>query len=182
MTTAYEQGRRTIAAGRSAYWQAWIPREPVRAVVVVVHGLHEHSARYTDFGTRLAATGFAVYAADAPKLKDFYAEAMGLKVVFESGGDPPGYFLADDRGTAVEIIGRPPGQSGADQRWVCHLAFWVDTREECLRAADLFLDAGVEIEAAPSKHAIAQGFFLYGIEPGGNRIEVTTCGYLVYDP
>ena len=63
-----------------------------------------------------------------------------------------------------------------------HLAFWVDTREECLRAADLFLDNGVEIEAAPSKHGIAQGFFLYGFEPGGNRIEVTTGGYLVYDP
>ena len=63
-----------------------------------------------------------------------------------------------------------------------HVAFWVDTREECLRAADLFLDHGVEIEAAPSKHAIAQGFFLYGIEPGGNRVEVTTGGYFVYDP
>jgi catechol 2,3-dioxygenase len=63
-----------------------------------------------------------------------------------------------------------------------HVAFWVDTREECLRAADLFLDHGVDIEAAPSKHAIAQGFFLYGIEPGGNRIEVTTGGYFVYDP
>ena len=63
-----------------------------------------------------------------------------------------------------------------------HLAFWVDTREECLRAADLFLDEGVYIEAAPSKHAIAQGFFLYGYEPGGNRVEVTTGGYFVYDP
>jgi catechol 2,3-dioxygenase len=63
-----------------------------------------------------------------------------------------------------------------------HLAFWVDTREECLRAADLFVDNGVPIEAAPSKHAIAQGFFLYGFEPGGNRVEVTTGGYFVYDP
>ena len=63
-----------------------------------------------------------------------------------------------------------------------HLAFWVDTREECLRAADLFVDAGVPIEAAPSKHGVAQGFFLYGFEPGGNRIEVTTGGYFVYDP
>jgi catechol 2,3-dioxygenase len=63
-----------------------------------------------------------------------------------------------------------------------HLAFWVDTREECLRAADLFLDNDIHIEAAPSKHAIAQGFFLYGIEPGGNRIEVTTGGYFVFDP
>jgi len=63
-----------------------------------------------------------------------------------------------------------------------HLAFWVDTREECLRAADIFVDNGVYIEAAPSKHAIAAGFFLYGLEPGGNRIEVTTGGYFVYDP
>jgi catechol 2,3-dioxygenase len=63
-----------------------------------------------------------------------------------------------------------------------HVAFWVDTREECLRAADIWLDAGIPIEAAPSKHAIAQGFFLYGIEPGGNRIEVTTGGRFVYDP
>ena len=63
-----------------------------------------------------------------------------------------------------------------------HLAFWVDTREECLRAADVFVDAGVPIEAAPSKHGVAQGFFLYGFEPGGNRIEVTTGGYFVYDP
>ena len=63
-----------------------------------------------------------------------------------------------------------------------HLAFWVDTREECLRAADIFLEENVTIEAAPSKHAIAQGFFLYGYEPAGNRIEVTTGGRLVYDP
>jgi catechol 2,3-dioxygenase len=63
-----------------------------------------------------------------------------------------------------------------------HLAFWVDTREECLRAADIWLDPGIEIEAAPSKHAIAQGFFLYRIEPGGNRIEVTTGGRFVYAP
>lgn len=63
-----------------------------------------------------------------------------------------------------------------------HIAFWVDTREECLRAADIFLENAVPIEFAPSKHAVAQGFFLYGIEPGGNRIEVTNGGYFVYDP
>ena len=70
---------------------------------------------------------------------------------------------------------------GANRR-LHHLAFWVDTREECMRAADIWLDAGIEIEAAPSKHGIAQGYFLYGIEPGGNRIEVTTGGRFVYAP
>jgi catechol 2,3-dioxygenase len=63
-----------------------------------------------------------------------------------------------------------------------HLAWFVDTREEVLRAADLFLDADVPIEAAPSKHAVAQGMFLYVYEPGGNRVEVTTGTHFIYDP
>jgi catechol 2,3-dioxygenase len=63
-----------------------------------------------------------------------------------------------------------------------HFAFFVDTREEVLRAADLMLDADVPIEAAPSKHAIAQGMFLYVYEPGGNRVEVTTGTHFIYDP
>jgi len=63
-----------------------------------------------------------------------------------------------------------------------HVAWWVDTREEVMRAADVFLDYGVPIEFAPSKHTISQGFFLYVFEPGGNRVEVTSGGYFVYDP
>ncbi len=64
MITTHDQGHRAAAAGRSAYWQAWLPQDPARAVVVVVHGIHEHSARYTHVGEALAAAGFAVYAAD----------------------------------------------------------------------------------------------------------------------
>lgn len=64
MVTAHEQGRRAITGGRSMYWQAWLPQGLARAVVVVVHGIHEHSARYAHVGARLAAAGFAVYAAD----------------------------------------------------------------------------------------------------------------------
>jgi acylglycerol lipase len=60
----HEQGRREFSTGGTGYWQAWRPREQARAVVVVVHGLHEHSARYAHVGARLAAEGFAVYAAD----------------------------------------------------------------------------------------------------------------------
>lgn len=64
MNTSHDEGYREIAPGRSGYWQAWLPRDPARAVVVIVHGLHEHSARYAHVGARLAAVGFAVYAAD----------------------------------------------------------------------------------------------------------------------
>ncbi len=63
-----------------------------------------------------------------------------------------------------------------------HLAMWVDSREEILQAADIFLDAHVMIEVPPAKHTIGSSFFLYGREPGGNRIEVTTGVDFLYEP
>ena len=63
-----------------------------------------------------------------------------------------------------------------------HLAFWVDSREDVLRAADLMNDAFVPIEAGPSRHIPIQGFYLYTREPGGNRIEICSGGYLGFDP
>jgi hypothetical protein len=35
---------------------------------------------------------------------------------------------------------------------------------------------------APSRHIPIQGFYLYTREPGGNRIEVCSGGYLGFDP
>ena len=111
---------------------------------------------------------FAIYAADAPTLKDFYADAFGLKVVVESGGDPPGYFLADGRGTAIEIIGRPAGQSGANQRWVCHLAFWVDDFQ-AVRALLEQRGLAFETDTAVDTPALRTAFFN---DPEGNRLQI----------
>src|SRR5579859_4894933 len=69
---------------------------------------------------------FAIYAADPTALKEFYVNALGLHVIVVSGGYPPGFFLADDHGMAIEILGRPAGSPEVNQRWVCHLALWVD--------------------------------------------------------
>jgi catechol 2,3-dioxygenase len=63
-----------------------------------------------------------------------------------------------------------------------HIAFAVDTNEGIWRAADLFLEHGVFIEFAPSKHAINQTYFVYVYEPGGNRIEICSGGYHVFNP
>jgi catechol 2,3-dioxygenase len=63
-----------------------------------------------------------------------------------------------------------------------HIAFFVDQREDVLRGADIFLEHGVVMESGPHKHAIQQTFFLYTWEPGGNRIEVCSGGYLIFDP
>lgn len=63
-----------------------------------------------------------------------------------------------------------------------HLAFSVETNESIWRAANLFVDQNVFIEFAPSKHAINQTYFIYVYEPGGNRIELCSGGYLVLEP
>jgi catechol 2,3-dioxygenase len=57
-----------------------------------------------------------------------------------------------------------------------HIAFATDTREDILKAADIFLENGIYIGAGPHKHAIQQTFFLYVYEPGGNRIEFCNPG------
>jgi len=121
-------------------------------------------------------------AADVRPTREFCQDVLGYRlyerIELDDGTEAGAWMSLSIMAHELIYVADAHGASGR----LHHLAFWVDTREECLRAADLFLENGVEIEAAPSKHAIAQGFFLYGFEPGGNRIEVTTGGYLVYDP
>ncbi len=50
--------------GLRLYRQAWVPDEDARAVVVLVHGLAEHSGRYHHVAARLVADGHAVHALD----------------------------------------------------------------------------------------------------------------------
>src|SRR5437773_2307677 len=47
-----------------------------------------------------------------------------------------------------------------------HPTYAVDSREDVLRGADIFLENGIYIETGPHKHAIQQTFFLYVYEPG----------------
>ena len=63
-----------------------------------------------------------------------------------------------------------------------HLAFWVDSREDVLRAAEVLLDAGVPIEFGPGKHGMGEQTYLYFREPGGIRIEINSGGYRIYQP
>jgi glyoxylase I family protein len=110
----------------------------------------------------------AVYAADSTALKDFYVQALGLKVVHISSDKPPGYFLADDRGTALEIIPRPEGQANVHQRWICHVAFWVD--DVAIQKAELEkLGRVFETETAVDNETVKTAFFS---DPEGNRCQI----------
>jgi glyoxylase I family protein len=111
---------------------------------------------------------FAVFAADSTSLKDFYIRTFGMTIAHESGGDPPGYFLADDRGVALEIIGRPAGESSVNQRWVCHVAFSVDdvaAKRRELEAQGFVFEADTVVDTETMKTA----FFR---DPEGNRCQI----------
>ena len=72
-------------------------------------------------------------------------------------------------------------KSGAKGRFH-HLAYYVENGDMVHRAADLFLDHGIYIETSPSKHVAGLTVFVYVYEPGGNRVEVCTGGFLILDP
>jgi catechol 2,3-dioxygenase len=121
-------------------------------------------------------------AADVTANRRFAQEQLGFRlyeqIVVDDGTESGAWMSLTIAAHELIYVADMAGLGGR----LHHFAFFVDTREEVLRAADLMLDADVPIEAAPSKHAVAQGMFLYVYEPGGNRVEVTTGTHFIYDP
>jgi catechol 2,3-dioxygenase-like lactoylglutathione lyase family enzyme len=72
----------------------------------------------------------ALFADDLEASRDFFVRTFGMKVVLDNSKAPVrGYFLAGEGGSVLEVIERPKGQSNANQRFVCHVAFAVETPE-----------------------------------------------------
>lgn len=59
----HDEGYLTGTGGHRLYWQSWEPEAP-KGVVVIAHGLAEHSGRYAYLAEHLAAQGYAVSAGD----------------------------------------------------------------------------------------------------------------------
>jgi catechol 2,3-dioxygenase len=113
---------------------------------------------------------------DVPVLKSFMEDILGMRttemIVLDSGEMAGVCVTATNKTYDVAFT---HDHYGAQGRF--HHATWaVDSREEVLRAADIFLEHGVHIETGPHKHAVQQTFFLYVYEPGGNRVEVANAG------
>jgi catechol 2,3-dioxygenase len=65
---------------------------------------------------------------------------------------------------------------------VNHFAYFVDSREELIRAADIFLNHGTAIEYGPGRHGMGDQDYLYVREPSGMRVEINAGGYRNYEP
>jgi len=115
-------------------------------------------------------------ASDVTALRVFFEDVVGLRVtekIVLDNGDEAGVWLTSNNKTYD--LAFTADHYGAVGRFH-HLTYAVDSREEVLRAADIFLEHGIHIETGPHKHAIQQTFFLYVYEPGGNRVEVDNAG------
>ena len=113
---------------------------------------------------------------DVVQLRQFLEEVLGLrtteKIVLDSGQEVGAWVTCNNKSYDLAFTLDHYGAHGRFH----HVSYALDSREEILRAADIFLEAGVHIETGPHKHAIQQTFFLYVYEPGGNRVEVANAG------
>ena len=112
---------------------------------------------------------FAIFAADLDALRTFYEEALGLRVIVDNSRAPVrGYFLADDGGSVLEIIARPPHVPRAETRYVCHTAFAV-ADYAAARAALEHRGVRFETETEVDTDAVRTAFFN---DPEGNRCQI----------
>jgi len=115
-------------------------------------------------------------AGDVGAVRAWMTEALGSRVTeliqLDNGRLGGCWFTVNNKSYDIAYAEDHTGHSGRFH----HLTYAVDQREDVLRAADIFLENGVHIEAGPHKHAIQGTFFLYVYEPAGNRVEVANAG------
>jgi alpha-beta hydrolase superfamily lysophospholipase len=61
---SHTDGRLDGADGAELYWQGWLPEDAPRGVLLICHGLGEHSGRYATVVDTLVPDGWAVYGVD----------------------------------------------------------------------------------------------------------------------
>jgi catechol 2,3-dioxygenase len=121
-------------------------------------------------------------AQDIKACRVFFHELLGMRIteqiIFEGEQEMGAWLAATNKSYDLAFT---KDRSSAHGRFH-HLTYMMDSREDVLRSADILTEAGIAIETGPHKHSIGQTFFLYFYEPGGNRIEIGSGGYLIFDP
>lgn len=162
------------------YWE----EERYRAPADLTSTLKNLPMRYPKDGIGVRKTDhLAVCCKDVAANRTFAAETLGLKlretVLFDEGATEIGSWMSS---CAVHHeLAYVMDAKGLHGR-LHHFSLWVDDKAEVLRAADIFMENGIFIEAGPSKHNNSQAFYIYSYEPGGNRVEIYTSGFFVLAP
>ncbi|MCA9921711.1 MAG: lysophospholipase [Anaerolineales bacterium] len=125
----HEEGTFTGVGDLSLFYQSWHPETAVRAVLVIVHGLGEHSGRYFNVINHLVPKGYTIYAFDhrghgrSPGPRGFinaYIEFRGdvdnfLQLVREREPERPLFLMGHSMGGGIVInyvLHAPEGLAG----------------------------------------------------------------------
>ena len=103
--------------GHAIFTRIWRPETPPRAVLQIVHGLAEHSARYARLAEALTADGYAVYAHDhrghgpncAPADLGFFADSDGWRLLLDDIDAVAQRIAADQPGVRRVFLGHSMG-------------------------------------------------------------------------
>ena len=139
--------------------------------------LKNQASRFPNRGVALRRIDHVnILAADVRATRVFLEEYLGFRmteqVIFDDGSEKAAWVTVTNKTYDIAIVEDWAGANGR----LHHITYAVDSREDILRAADIFLEQGVFMETGPHKHTIQQTFFLYVYEPGGNRFEIANAG------
>ncbi|MCC9204240.1 VOC family protein [Arthrobacter sp. zg-Y769] len=136
---------------------------------------HAAAPRFLDHVTVASSdvTGFA----------DWYSAVLGFRIMaFTTLDEAPitvfSVLTTNEKSHDLGVVMDTSGRAGR----VNHIAFWVDTHEDLLRAADVLMENGTPMEYGPSIHGIGEQNFLYFREPSALRVELNSGGYRNYVP
>ena len=123
-------------------------------------------------------------ASDVKAFATWYSEVLGFRVMANTVIPQAGnlnvfsVLTTNEKSHDLGVLHDASSRPGR----INHYAYWVDTREDLLEAADVLMENGIHIEYGPSIHGIGEQSFLYFRDPSGMRIEVNTGGYRNYVP
>ncbi len=110
-------------------------------------------------------------AQDTVRLNDWYTRVLGARVVFQSDGSPPAFFLAVPGGLLIEIY---PARSSRGETDDNGLAGWrhLALRVENIQAAQEQLTQRGVVFTEPVKPAGGGGQVLFFRDPEGNLLHL----------
>ena len=160
----FEYSARSSPNGRASVWPS----------IAIGFGSLLNSAAKVAIKRRL--DHFNCLAVDIKANREFFQSYLGFRlteqIVLDTGEEAGMWLTATNKSYDFAYTKEAHGVKGRFH----HITYALDSREDILRAADIFLEAGVPIETGPHKHAVQQTFFLYVFEPGGHRVEVANAG------
>ncbi|MGG4454096.1 catechol 2,3-dioxygenase [Brevibacillus porteri] len=122
-------------------------------------------------------------ASDVTKNRKFMMDQLGFRmrenIIMNDESETAAWLSVSPLVHEIAFLGDQLGGKGR----MHHLCYWYGYPQHLSDIADIFTEHDIQIEAGPGKHGVSQAYFMYVIEPGGNRVELFgDAGYMIFDP